>query len=97
MDCPWAVPGARMVCIKEDKWALIGDGEEGEGIDDVGPKSKEICTIDRVDPVPYDGEIFVFIVGYGDKYGLRGFRPLITKTEDQDIALFDHYLNTERV
>lgn len=77
----WAVPGAKVVCIKRGDWVVV---VKGVSYDTVKPVYGEICTIEEV-----DGENLV-LRGYGEFYRISRFRPLTksTKTQEEDIAMF---------
>lgn len=72
----WAVPGARVVCIKVGRWANL-DGDD----DGIGPSFGQIVTIAEVEPAPpHLPEMQpsgINPVGYpGRMYHVGHFRPL---------------------
>lgn len=89
MDYSWAVPGAKVVCIKDGKWS-------GRPITRV-PFKGEVLTIREVYTSAFYGGAFLrfneFVseknytgIEYG--YAAMRFRPLITRTQRQDATMF---------
>lgn len=83
----WAVKGAKVVCIEEPPSGAIRRGE--------------VVTIALVtdirDPHGDWGVVFEEVVspdGFGGFFKGRRFRPLVTRTQDQDIALFAYLLDS---
>jgi hypothetical protein len=87
----WARPGVKCVCIKRDQWKNLQQGE-------VPPRFGQELTIRSVELVDgILGLMFVEIVNQPQKYDegfseccwdVLNFRPLITRTQEQDVALF---------
>lgn len=82
----WARPGVKVVCVEHDDLDLNGR-----------PKSPtltagEIYTIERA-YVDADG-VWVAVFGLGLDYEIDGFRPLVTRSQEQDTAMFRKLLNT---
>jgi hypothetical protein len=86
----WAVPGAKVVCIK-------------------APMSRYSTCADRSEPVfggkytiDCDGVLYrrgVFYIGLSEMhpdsmFRLRLFRPIISKSQEQDVAMFKSLLHT---
>lgn len=92
MRYPWAVPGAKVVCIKEGLWNYYLEGE-------VHPFKGQILTIREV-TLGSDGDIYLRFkelssppVRRNDQeaeYAACRFRPL--HTQETDVALFAHLL-----
>lgn len=90
MRYPWAVPGAKVVCIKEGAWRYYMEGE-------VHPTNGQILTIREITDGD-DGDIYfrfkeisnppTRIYGTEAKYAARRFRPLTTHTVQSDVAIF---------
>jgi len=87
MKYTWAVPGARVVCVKEFD-TLSGDAEEY-------PVVGKRYTIRDTDPHP--GNLWLRFkeisnrlapTGGEPSFGAWYFRPLTERTQDQDIELF---------
>lgn len=98
MDFPWAVPGQKVQFMNVEPLTYWPKNERPEPLriytirnvwNDGGSLVADFETLYR----SFSSKYFGFQVGYS----LSRLRPLITKTEEQDIALFTHYLNTERV
>lgn len=93
MSYSWAKPGVKVVCIK-DTFIEIDP-----------PKLKftpfrkgEIYTISSVEIDPEYGLFLTFVGRSPYNWGhINGFRPIITKTQKQDVAIFAPLLNTSRV
>ena len=95
----WARPGVKVVCVVR-----------GEETSDVNyPIVGEVYTIRQVEPHPLGGvgilfeEVSNHVMTFDS--GRRGeplfmasrFRPLVTKTQNQDVALFRHLLTKQGV
>lgn len=85
MKYAWAVPGAKCTPVNDDPWSLI------DGRDSSGPAKGEIVTISRV-RAETDG-VWVSLAEWGpdDLFDVSDFRPLIQRTQEQDVALFTHH------
>lgn len=85
----WARPGVKCVCIHTGPWILREEADPGAEIGpDVHPDTGEVCTIAGV-RLRRSGVIALLIDGYGsNEYAVHHFRPLITRTQEQDVALF---------
>lgn len=89
----WAKPGVKCVCVgggRKPGWP--------ERINDLGyrgkPKIGDICVVTGTSWVePYG--LFLKLEGYprNQSFLAAAFRPLITKTQEQDVALFRHILD----
>jgi len=84
----WAKPGVKCVCVHNSGW-WYGDVAFDS---DVGPG--KIYTVVEV-VTPPSGKVGISLWGQplGEYYNADCFRPLVTKTQDEDIALFRHYLD----
>lgn len=86
--CNWAKPGAKCVSIAGG-WHSHESGDKR-----VGPSMRETVTI-KYTVRREDGALMLCLVGYPEgAYNVTGFRPLIERTQQQDVALF-HSLLTE--
>jgi hypothetical protein len=90
MSYSWARPGVKCVCIKQGAW--VGTFTDVVG---VGPSFNEICVVVAVARIL--GEKYLQLDGFPTYYSASRFRPLITKTQEQDVAIFAPLLNTSRV
>lgn len=85
----WAKPGVKCVCVVQG---------------DIGPKRHDVCTVDEV-KADATG-VWLVLSEYGWRhtdtlttverrrplFRVERFRPLVTKTQEQDVALFWHLL-----
>jgi hypothetical protein len=90
----WAVKGAKVVCIQGGQPGCNGD-LYGVGY----PKTREVVTIDGVFLRKRDGRCLLTLIEYpsgntGGGWNVANFRPLVTRSQDQDIALFVHHLDS---
>lgn len=78
----WAKVGAKCVCVEPGDWDNIN------GDDLSGPSLGEICTIISVSAD--DVDIWVTLAEYSrnDEFRSEAFRPIVTKTQEQDIEMF---------
>lgn len=90
----WAAPGVKCVCVREGH---------------LGPKLNDVCTIDEV-KADASG-VWLVLVEYGWRhtdtattverrrpwFRVDRFRPLITRTQEQDLALFTPILDGLRI
>lgn len=93
MSAAWAKPGVKCVCIdggspRSRGFALYGNYPVTDGV----------YTIDDVFPdVTGTGKVLLslreFPTDNGNGWNLARFRPLITKTQEQDVGLFVHHLD----
>lgn len=103
MDYPWAVPGAKVVCVhRKPLWdILIAYGC-------TLPKERGVYTVREV--YSYKGLVGVRLdeimnpnIPFRDaglaepSFGVKYFRPLVTKTQEQDIEMFRKIVNQEPV
>ena len=97
----WAVPGAKVVCTVDYSKKVTADWR---GIIRV-PALHEVLTIREVVFAPTTGRPclrFVEIVNpiafsYGERgFNLTHFRQLVTRTEEQDVAVFAPLLGTRQ-
>lgn len=80
----WCRVGAKVVAATSDEPLPSGWLDYG-----YGPKDGEICTIVRAFFDPDDGTPAVFLVGYPRAhFPLCDFRPLVTRSQESDVALF---------
>ena len=90
----WAVKGAKVVCINSRPpwWCGVGDPV-------LVPVEGEVYEISALGD--FGGQCGLLLVGMGelDFWHCRRFRPLVTRSQEQDIAEhFAHHLRTpERV
>lgn len=88
----WAKPGVKCVCIK-------GGQLNSRGMTLVGsmPQVQNVYTITEVRYCSRCGVLLVLAefpdVGNGNGWEATHFRPLITKTQEQDVGLFVHHLD----
>src|SRR5690606_34501828 len=86
MKYAWAVAGVKCTPVNDDPYFL----EDGEGSD--GPAMGQIVTISHV-MADADGVWLRFIAWSAtDWFDASDFRPLIERTQEQDVALFAHHL-----
>lgn len=86
----WAKPGVKCVCLF-GKWALNGTGPIV-----AGPREGEICTVASWPIADAHGDVGFRLVGWvgeQDVFLASCFRPLITKTQEEDLSLFAHHLD----
>lgn len=98
MSYSWAKPDVKVVYVH----ALSGRRPTRKPLKYLG-----IYTIREVVVHPFTGELGLYlaevtnavhpIYGLEKGYLIKAFRPLITKTQEQDVAIFAHLLNTSRV
>lgn len=82
----WAKPGVKVVCIADAIGSVKSMGFPLF-------KKGQIFTIAFVDECSY-GKFLGFVEEHPLHTGhINGFRPLITKTQEQDLALFVHHLD----
>ncbi len=87
----WASPGVKCVCRKRGEWIGKFTGRIGDG-----PKFGQVCQIVAVRALSHGTGIQV--AGYGDEwFSLRRFRPLITRSQEDDVAIFRKLLVPEGV
>lgn len=81
----WAKPGVKCVCVKEAH-VLVDGG--------YAPFRKgDILTISASMVWHPYGLVLRFVEREDDHWGhVDGFRPIVNKTQEQDIALFTHHL-----
>lgn len=98
MEYPWAVPGQKVLCI---------DSFQGTGRMRV-LKARAVYTISRVishDPRmgdgPYGQSTILLLLKevrnpytqlFAGGFAIERFRPLITKTQEEDVSVFRHLL-----
>lgn len=96
-DIPsWAVPGAKVVCIK------AGVTVRNTGL--ANPIAGRIYTISRAFIVPRashpsmvkDAACVELIECPGIANGITLFRPLVTRTQEEDVAAFRHLLHDNK-
>lgn len=85
----WAVPGAKVACIKRTPWVIL---RHGVG-DDRYPAFGEVCTIKAVSIEVGRPTLEVF--EYANLLEARFFRPLVSQQDDLE-AHFYQYLKTGR-
>lgn len=88
----WAKPGVKCVCVLGVK---------------NGPALREVCTISAVEASK--GKLWLYLEGYDawrhfedgrrerHSWCSTAFRPIVSRTEDQDISLFVHHLESTPV
>ena len=80
----WAAVGIKCVSL-HSQWF------DGNGSPKTGPERGCVCTVVGVKRCL--GEIYIAIETYGGFWFLASaFRPLIERTQEQDVALFAHHL-----
>ena len=82
MDYPWAYPGAKIVCVD--------DGFDLSIAPDIRTPPRKGCryTI-RQAHIGRDDIVFLELAEMpGDHWDVEGFRPLISRTQSDDIAMF---------
>jgi len=82
----WAKPGVKCVCVN-DRASRFGTCSLVKG---------NIYTITKVLSPDLHGSTGVIVAEAESKargFHLHRFRPLVTKTQDEDIALFRHHLD----
>lgn len=100
----WAAPGVKCVCIIDDWQDIPGMGSPSRL-----PMINEVLTIKEVmvagdlnslsSRFQFVGEAARTVIisfhelGHDWFFAVRNFRPLITKTQEQDLALFRHLLS----
>jgi hypothetical protein len=97
MAYPWAVPGAKCVCIKS-AWAPRAFN--GEPIPDNAPQVGDVLTIRKVidEPTVSGGAALSFKEQRPqDWFAIAGFRPLVTHSQEHDVALFTPILHGQPV
>lgn len=84
----WAKPGVKCVCILA-KWGARHVPEVRH------PVVGDVLTIQEVDF--FDGRVGLTFEGLGedDFYAACCFRPLVTRSQEHDVALFKHLLETQ--
>lgn len=88
----WAVRGAKCICVKVGNWDQISGSDEDRP--SLHPVLDGIYTIDSLDM--QDGYCAAAFLEceFGDFYWLERFRPLVTRTIEQDISEhFKRYLD----
>jgi len=86
----WARPGVKCVCVKNSV----------RTVNDLGlpPFVKgQVFTITKVEESPIYGTLLYFVERPRQWGHINGFRPLVTRTEQQDVALFHHLLTGKPV
>jgi hypothetical protein len=93
----WAAPGAKCVCVDASHWNATSDSLIGWA---ELPVEGEVYEIREV--VNWLGDTGLRLVGvnnplipclYGEiAFNVTRFRPLITRTEEEDVAKFRHLL-----
>lgn len=88
----WAKPGVKCVCVDNDEHPELVVGRDYTIISSRAPwvlaqgkygnKSRFLIEVSGVRN--WDGSVF---------FAVERFRPLITKTQEQDVALFRHILD----
>lgn len=85
----WARSGAKCV-------SLYSQWFDGLGSPKKGPERGCICTVVGVKRCL--GEIYISLEGYGGFWFLASaFRPLIERTQEQDVSLFAHHLSQNSI
>lgn len=98
---PWAVPGAKVVCVEPSPAASFYGWEKlpvvGEVYtirDIVFPDGGTPCI--RLDEI--SNAVSEYFYGPAEcSFKIARFRPLISKTQEQDVALFEPLLNSKSV
>lgn len=106
MAYEWAVPGAKCVCIDDGYSTVALPGSEYVGDLD-GLARNSIYTIRAVGPDILDGDRRVWLVEilrendpdlpYESGFSIARFRPLITRSQEHDVALFAPILHGQPV
>lgn len=87
----WAKPGVKCVCIKRGEWINGANA----CIEDKHPYFKEVCEVEYVTEGKWG--VMLKLAGYADFYAVYRFRPFITPTQEEDLAIFRPLLVTEGV
>ena len=89
----WAKPGVKCVCIHDGWWVAFGPERSG-----ALPEVNGTYTIDSVVTGP-DGDTYLVLAEFSprDRFWVERFRPLIAKSQDQDVGLFVHHLESAPV
>lgn len=84
----WAKPGVKCVCVNNDGWYRDGTPFESDVRLNGVYTIVEVITDSR-------GHVGISLWGQplGEYYNVTQFRPLITKSQEQDVALFRHHLD----
>lgn len=92
MSAMWAVPGAKCVCI-DDVW---GNGFRGRQAPSRLPMLNEVLTIKEVfgaeewagANIPGGAAVSFVELGHDWCFAISSFQPLVTRTQEQDLAIF---------
>lgn len=88
----WAKPGVKCTCISDwGRWA----GPEGEA-PKAPPIKGRVYTIRETET--RDGLLFLVLVECDpeEMFGVKNFRPVVSRTQEQDLELFQHLLVEQR-
>lgn len=87
----WAKPGVKCVCVADETRRLNDKG--------LPPFRKgEVLTISDVAEWPGFGLMLYFVERGPEQCGhIAGFRPVISKSQEQDVGLFVHHLESAPV
>jgi len=84
----WAVLGAKVVCIKKGVW--FNNISELKS----GPEFRKIYEIIKTG-YSSSGKPFICVNGFvGIMFNPSRFRPLVSKSQEQDVAMFKSLLHT---
>ena len=100
----WAKPGVKCVCVVQPKlcFDVLGAGHPLSDYGIKAPVSNQILTIREVTYrrsgvgllfVEIDNSAVPTAGGEEISFAVEKYRPLITRTQEQDIALFRHLLD----
>lgn len=82
MTQPWPSVGQQCICIKKDGWILQAGHPQDLGL----PAYREVYTVSQTEG--WCERHYVKINGHSDWYESSCFRPLVSKTESEDLAVF---------
>lgn len=74
----WAKIGVKCICIKGGAWRMVKDGIRSPEL----PSFGEECVIDAIQ------DDYIWVAGYEGWFAICRFRPLTTKTIEDDISVF---------
>lgn len=83
----WARVGVKCVCIKRGEWV----NRAPSCLEDKRPAYNEVCQVTEIEI--RNERVMLRLAGYLDLYYVGRFRPLVTRTQDEDVALFTHHLD----
>lgn len=88
----WAKKGVECVCVARSWWVH----QTGEKVPNAGPAYRETVVVMDVWVRPDDGRTVVRLKGHEGWFNVAGFRPMVRRTQEQDVALFASLLTETR-